>query len=72
MWHHRQLQEKSEDKRTKDWKELKGAVWHECFYQLLSVLKIPAEVGERITCGDGVVRWLFVVILIISADFEEQ
>jgi hypothetical protein len=31
-----------------------------------------SECGFEITCGDGVTRHLFPVILILSADYEEQ
>lgn len=47
-------------------------MWHECFIFLLASLHEAATVGEKIKCGDGVTRWLWVIILILSADYEEQ
>ncbi|THG93164.1 hypothetical protein EW026_g7995 [Hermanssonia centrifuga] len=66
------LKEKSKDKKTDAWKDLKGVVWHESFRHILSVLKILARVGFKVRCGDGIERWLFPIILILSADYEEQ
>ncbi len=63
---------KSKDNKTDAWKDLKGVVWHESFRHILSVLKILARVGFKVKCGDGVERWLFPIILILSADYEEQ
>jgi len=31
-----------------------------------------SKTGCFFKCGDGVVRWLFTIVLILSADYEEQ
>ncbi|XP_006461651.1 hypothetical protein AGABI2DRAFT_70673 [Agaricus bisporus var. bisporus H97] len=49
----------------------KNAVWHESFHTFLQTVIETDEVGRWVTCGDGVLRWLFIVVLIFSADFEE-
>jgi len=30
------------------------------------------KIGCFFKCGDGAVRWLFPIVLILSADYEEQ
>ncbi|EKM74987.1 hypothetical protein AGABI1DRAFT_132682 [Agaricus bisporus var. burnettii JB137-S8] len=49
----------------------KQAVWNESFHIFLQTLIETDEVGKWVTCGDGVLRWLFVIVLIFLADFEE-
>ncbi|KAJ7898508.1 hypothetical protein B0H13DRAFT_1884243 [Mycena leptocephala] len=46
-------------------------VWHTAFYELLESLVIPAKVGDWMTCGDRTLRWLWPIILILAADYEE-
>ncbi|KAJ7886048.1 hypothetical protein B0H13DRAFT_1889327, partial [Mycena leptocephala] len=41
------------------------------FYELLESLVIPAKVGDWMTCGDRTLRWLWPIILILAADYEE-
>jgi hypothetical protein len=31
-----------------------------------------SKTGCFFKCGDGVVRWIFPILLILSADYEEQ
>ncbi|EKM75949.1 hypothetical protein AGABI1DRAFT_45660 [Agaricus bisporus var. burnettii JB137-S8] len=49
----------------------KNAVWHESFLKFLETVIETDEVGKWVKCGDSISRWLFVIILIFSADFEE-
>ncbi|KAJ6569359.1 hypothetical protein B0H19DRAFT_939007 [Mycena capillaripes] len=49
----------------------KNIVWHTAFYTLLESLVLPSKVGEWTRCGDGELRWLWPVILILAADYEE-
>jgi hypothetical protein len=49
----------------------KNAVWHESFHTFLQTVIETDEVGRWIKCGDGMLRWLFIIPLIFSADFEE-
>ncbi|KAJ7184441.1 hypothetical protein C8R46DRAFT_1064066 [Mycena filopes] len=49
----------------------KNVVWHTAFYKLLESLVHPSKVGEWTGCGDGKLRWLWPIILILAADYEE-
>ena len=66
------------EKSTKDSKEkqghvnLKRVIWHKAFYELLHILADHAKTGYLYKCGDEIHRWLFPIILILSADYEEQ
>ncbi|KAF7965604.1 hypothetical protein HWV62_42659 [Athelia sp. TMB] len=50
----------------------KNAVWHTAFLEFLGDAVMYAETGLWHTCGDDVLRRLFTIILILSADYEEQ
>lgn len=50
----------------------KRVVWHESFIELLDSIHAHSKSGYHIRCADGVVRHLFPIILILSADYEEQ
>ncbi|OJT12638.1 hypothetical protein TRAPUB_10879 [Trametes pubescens] len=50
----------------------KRVVWHEAFERLLKDVARYAKTGYRVKCGDGVLRTLFPIILILVADYEEQ
>ncbi|KAH7917227.1 hypothetical protein BV22DRAFT_974760, partial [Leucogyrophana mollusca] len=50
----------------------KRVVWHEAFHKLLESIIPLSKTGFPHTCYDDVVRWLFPLILILSADYEEQ
>ncbi|KAI5985055.1 hypothetical protein EDD15DRAFT_2390223 [Pisolithus albus] len=50
----------------------KNAVWHESFRKLLQTIEKESETGCWVNCWDGVARRFFPVILILSADYEEQ
>ncbi|KAK7034432.1 hypothetical protein R3P38DRAFT_2518906 [Favolaschia claudopus] len=49
----------------------KNAVWHASFYKLLESVARHSKTGIWTLCGDGKERWLFPVILILAADYEE-
>ncbi|KAF7776772.1 hypothetical protein Agabi119p4_5165 [Agaricus bisporus var. burnettii] len=49
----------------------KNAVWHASFLKFLETVIETDEVGKWVKCGDSISRWLFMIILIFSADFEE-
>ncbi|KAJ7629311.1 hypothetical protein B0H17DRAFT_1164314 [Mycena rosella] len=49
----------------------KNAVWHKSFYKLLESIEMASKTGEWVTCGDGILRCLFPMILILACDFEE-
>ena len=50
----------------------KRVVWHKGFLVFMEAVARNSREGYHVKCADGIVRWLFVFILIISADYEEQ
>ncbi|KAJ7914598.1 hypothetical protein B0H13DRAFT_2250692 [Mycena leptocephala] len=61
----------SNEKGKPAFANFKNIVWHTAFYELLESLVIPAKVGDWMTCGDRIPRWLGPIILILAADYEE-
>ncbi|KAG1893663.1 uncharacterized protein F5891DRAFT_985645 [Suillus fuscotomentosus] len=51
---------------------LKKVVWHKSFKILLKTLSLISKTGFAHQCYDGILCWLFPLILILSADYEEQ
>ncbi|KAF8152414.1 hypothetical protein B0H34DRAFT_861710 [Crassisporium funariophilum] len=51
---------------------MKCVVWHEAFLEILKPLEQYAKLGCMYNCADGIQRWIFPIILILSADYEEQ
>ncbi|KAG2085342.1 uncharacterized protein F5147DRAFT_793714 [Suillus discolor] len=51
---------------------LKRVVWHESFFKLLEHVAQHSKTGYSHKGYNGIPRWLFPVILILSADYEEQ
>jgi hypothetical protein len=65
--------DEDEDERDKPgWVNFKKAVWHDSFWELLELVATYSKIGYWANCGDSVRRWLFPLILILSADYEEQ
>jgi hypothetical protein len=50
----------------------KQTVWHESFFLLLENIILYSETGFHHKCADDILRWLFPIVLILSADYEEQ
>ncbi|KAH9172732.1 hypothetical protein EDB89DRAFT_2114096 [Lactarius sanguifluus] len=50
----------------------KRTVWHESFFVIIQSIVTHSKTGCWLECGDGVKRWLFPIVLILSADYEEQ
>ncbi|KAI0027107.1 hypothetical protein K488DRAFT_74803 [Vararia minispora EC-137] len=50
----------------------KRVVWHESFKTIIQPIIEHGRVGHWFKCGDGKQRHLFPIILILSADYEEQ
>ena len=50
----------------------KRVVWHKSFLKLLESIHKLSKIGFKIQCADGVVRHVYLAILILSADYEEQ
>ncbi|KIK78025.1 hypothetical protein PAXRUDRAFT_17112 [Paxillus rubicundulus Ve08.2h10] len=51
---------------------LKRMVWHDSFLKLLSEVAQHSTTGYAHMCYDKIMCWLFPLILILSADYEEQ
>ncbi|KAG2109978.1 uncharacterized protein F5147DRAFT_745420 [Suillus discolor] len=54
------------------WVNFKNAVWHESFRRITLSLASKSRVGQWFACMDGVERWFFLIVLILSADYEEH
>ncbi|KAF8427202.1 hypothetical protein L210DRAFT_3614939 [Boletus edulis BED1] len=52
--------------------DLKRVVWHESFLKLLESIIELSKVGFAYKCFDEIIRVLYPIILILSADYEEQ
>ncbi|KAJ7876625.1 hypothetical protein B0H13DRAFT_2235988 [Mycena leptocephala] len=65
------VDEDSKEKGKPAFANFKNVVWHTAFYKLLESLVIPAKVGDWMDCGDDIHRWLWPIILILAADYEE-
>ena len=52
--------------------DFKRVVWHQSFFKLLETIKKYSVVGCWVACGDGLKRHLSPVVLMLSADYEEQ
>ncbi|KAI5992656.1 hypothetical protein EDD15DRAFT_2136230, partial [Pisolithus albus] len=66
------VKEAKEYSRKPRFVNFKNAVWHESFRKLLQTVEKESETGCWVNCWDGVARRFFPVILILSADYEEQ
>ncbi|KAG1882178.1 hypothetical protein F4604DRAFT_1879586 [Suillus subluteus] len=51
---------------------LKHVIWHESFLKLLELVVQYLKTGYSHQCFDKIIRWLFPILLILSADYEEQ
>jgi len=60
------------EESRRDFVNYKRAVWHNAVRLALQSIVDISTTGCWLQCGDGVRRWLFPVILILSADYEEQ
>ncbi|KAG1890418.1 uncharacterized protein F5891DRAFT_1131709 [Suillus fuscotomentosus] len=64
--------EDQEHAKKKNYVDFKNAVWHTSFYQLLASVVKHSNTGYWFECRDGIRRHLWPLILILSADYEEQ
>lgn len=51
---------------------LKCVVWHSSFLKILKSIATLSKTGFAHKCFDGIIRWLYPLILILSGDYEEQ
>ncbi|KAG1837031.1 hypothetical protein DFJ58DRAFT_718946 [Suillus subalutaceus] len=66
------VSEDADEKGKPGFVNLKRVVWHEAFLKLLELVAQYSKSGYSHTCYDKIARWLFPIILILSADYEEQ
>ncbi|KAI6006349.1 hypothetical protein F5J12DRAFT_905767 [Pisolithus orientalis] len=50
----------------------KCVIWHEAFLCIIDRLAELSKLGYKYECYDKITQWLFPLILILSADYEEQ
>jgi hypothetical protein len=67
-----QVPEDEAEKGKKGYVDFKREVWHQCFIKLLETIAQKSVTGHWEKCGDNINRQLFPVVLILSADYEEQ
>ena len=63
--------EPAEDEGKLSYTNFKQVVWHEAFLRILDKLEEFSKMGYCHKCYDEIIRWLFPIILILSADYEE-
>lgn len=61
-----------EDEGRTSWVNFKRVIWHDSFYKLIESIELHSKTGCTTRCGDGVVRNIYPLILILAADYEEQ
>ncbi|KAF7969796.1 hypothetical protein HWV62_25973 [Athelia sp. TMB] len=66
------VEEEAAESGKKNFVLHKNIVWHEAFRKILEQVLKYSELGHNHKCADAVLRWLFPLILILSADYEEQ
>ncbi|KAJ3548840.1 hypothetical protein NM688_g5244 [Phlebia brevispora] len=66
------IEEDEKDKNKPAWINFKRNIWHKSFRVILQHIIEIASVGQKFICGDGVERFLFPIISILTADYEEQ
>ncbi|KAF9784401.1 hypothetical protein BJ322DRAFT_1194914 [Thelephora terrestris] len=66
------MEEKAQESGKRDYVNFKRVIWHDSFYELMDSIHAVSKTGLYISCADGIVRHLYPVILILSADYEEQ
>jgi hypothetical protein len=67
-----QVPEDEAEKGKKNYVDFKRVVWHQCFIKLLETIAQKSVTGHWEKCGDKIDRHLFPIVLIFSADYEEQ
>ncbi|KAG2338644.1 hypothetical protein BDR05DRAFT_893244, partial [Suillus weaverae] len=64
---------KDTDKEGKpEFVNLEHVIWHKAFLKLLELVMQYSKSGYSHNCYDKIMCWLFPILLIFSADYEEQ
>jgi len=66
------MPEDSEEDGKLTFVNLKHVVWHSSFIKILKSIATLSKTGFAHKCFDGIVRWLYPLILTLSGDYEEQ
>ncbi|KAJ3977305.1 hypothetical protein EV361DRAFT_879617 [Lentinula raphanica] len=66
------VKEDTERSGKTDFVNFKCIVWHESAMKILDSIILHAQTGYLATCGDGIRRRMFPLILLEVADYEEQ
>ncbi|KAK7049204.1 hypothetical protein VNI00_005805 [Paramarasmius palmivorus] len=69
---HPVIEEESKHSKKTSFVDFKAIVWHQSALKMFESVEIFCEVGCVMDCGDGVRRLLYPILLILSADYEEQ
>ncbi|KAG1761648.1 hypothetical protein EDD22DRAFT_847614 [Suillus occidentalis] len=60
-----------EDKKL-SYMNLKYIIWHESFFKLLKSIILYVKTGFIHECYDCITHWLYPLVLLLSADYEEH
>ncbi|KAG0703025.1 hypothetical protein DFH29DRAFT_982086 [Suillus ampliporus] len=66
------VEEEKQYSGTQSFVNFKNIVWHESFKRLLKSIAPLSKIGFWVKCWDGIERLFYPLILILSADYEEQ
>ena len=67
-----QVKENKQHSGKPAWANFKCTMWHESFTRILASLAAKSKTGQWFECLDGIQRWFFPLVLILSSDYEEQ
>jgi hypothetical protein len=67
-----QVEEMAKEKKKKKFIDFKRVVWHKSFLRILQSIQHLSRTGYYYECFDKIIRLLFPLIFILSADYEEQ
>ncbi|KAN0137278.1 hypothetical protein V8E53_004723 [Lactarius tabidus] len=66
------VKEGPKEKKKCDFVGFKREVWHESFSIIIKSIVEHLKTGCWLECSNGVQRWIFPFVTILSADYEEQ
>ncbi|KAG2130569.1 hypothetical protein BD769DRAFT_1386961 [Suillus cothurnatus] len=61
----------NEDEKL-NYTNMKCVVWHKAFIKLLESIILYSKTGFAHRCFDAIMRWLYPLILLLSADYKER
>jgi hypothetical protein len=69
---HYQAHEDTVETKKTGFVNFKNAIWHAGFTIFLEKITEYSVTGCWVPCGDDILQWLWPIILILSADYEEM